>query len=386
MNAWRIALWLGIVVLILGFLWLVRGVLPPFILALVIAVVLEPVVKRLRKMGVPRPLAVLAVLTLFFATLVGIGALLGPYVSAQYGQAKEQVQTLYNKVSATNPDEAMAQIDVILKRYEPTLLQLHLPTTRQDIVAQYVDPNRDQITKQAQQFVTGGVFSVLAFAGQAFMFLLTPVFVFGLLVDLESLRIGMARFIPPSIRAGTISLLGDIGDVFQKYLRGLVTTIVLYTLVMGLTLGVIGAPYFIVLAAVAGVLYLIPVIGGVISSVVVFLVIGLSGQTKGLLFSAEDSWTFALYSITVLFVVGFAYDSIINPRIVGKAVKLNPVLSAFVVFSAGALFGLPGMLCAYPVAGAIKVVLDRLVRFTGSTEGEVRLPAVPLRHRQALEG
>jgi len=385
MNSWRIVLWVALVVALVGFLWMVRGVLPPFVLALVIAVLLEPLVRSLRKAGMSRPPAVCIALFLFFGGIAGLIALAAPNISEQYTEAQKKVTNLYNSVAAQNPDEAMASIDVYLKNNQKTLEQLHLPTTRQDIVAKYIDPNRIQIENQTKKFVTGGVISIISVAGQLFMFLLTPVFVFGLLIDIESLKRGVARFIPPALRRGALSMIGDIGEVFQAYLRGLVITILLYTLMMGAILGIVGAPYFIVLALVAGMLYLIPVIGGIVSSAVIFLVIGFSGNTHGNLFQAENSWMFALYTVAIMFVFGFTYDSVVNPRIVGKAVKLNPVLSAFVVFSAGALFGLPGMLLAYPVAGAIKVVLDRLVKFTGSTEGAVKLPAVPLRHRQAAE-
>ncbi len=384
-NAWRIALWIAIVLALLGFLWLVRGVLGPFVLALFIAGLCEPMIRKLRKRGMPRPAAVMVVLLLFFGSIAAIIVASTPYIGHQYNEAKNQIQTLYEKIASTNPDQAISEIDQTLAKNKELLQRLNLPTTREELVAKYIDPNRVQIQRQVQGFLTGGVVSILSVAGQVFMFLLTPIFVFGFLIDLESMRRAAARFIPPSIRKGTLSMLGDIGTVFESYLRGLALTVLFYTAMMGTILGVLGAPYWTVLALVAGLLYLIPVVGGIVSSVVVFTVIALSGVSHSNLISAENSWVFALYCVGAMFVFGLLYDSIVNPRIVGRAVKLNPFVSAFVVFSAAALFGLPGMLCAYPVAGAIKVVLDRLVKFTGSTEGTVKLPAVPLRHRSHAE-
>ena len=386
MNAWRIVLWVILVLLLVLFLCMVREVLPPFILALVIAALLEPVIRRLRKVGISRPLAVFAVLFAFFGIVVGVVSVSAVQIRQQYDSAQKQITAQFNNIATGNPDEALASIDQFLEKNKSTLTALRLPLTRPELVAKYVEPNRKELEKKTQAFLSGGFFNILSFVGQAFMFLLVPVFVFGLLIDLESMRKSFARFIPPTIRGGTLSMLSDMGGVFQNYLRGLVVTILLYTLMMGSIMGIVGAPYFIILALVAGTLYLIPVIGGIVSSIVIFIVIGLSGQMRGNLFAAENSWMFALYVVGIMFVFGFAYDSVVNPRIVGKAVKLNPVLSAFVVFSAGALFGLPGMLLAYPVAGAIKVVLDRLVKFTGSTEGKVKLSAVPLRHRQTTSG
>ena len=63
------------------------------------------------------------------------------------------------------------------------------------------------------------------------------------------------------------------------------------------------------------------------------------------------------------------------------AVGLDPIVSMFVIFSGGALFGLPGMIIAFPLAGSVKVVLDRLIRVTSGTSEAVRLPSTPLRHR-----
>ncbi len=60
---------------------------------------------------------------------------------------------------------------------------------------------------------------------------------------------------------------------------------------------------------------------------------------------------------------------------------LLPVMSMFVFLSGGALFGLVGMILAFPLAGAVKVMLDRLIRVTSSSADALDLPAVPLRHR-----
>ncbi|MEJ5169530.1 MAG: AI-2E family transporter, partial [Fimbriimonadales bacterium] len=72
------------------------------------------------------------------------------------------------------------------------------------------------------------------------------------------------------------------------------------------------------------------------------------------------------------------------PRVVGRSVGLHPLVSMFVILSGGALFGILGMLLAFPIAGSLKVVLDRLLRVTSQTTSAATLPAVPLRHRSGL--
>jgi predicted PurR-regulated permease PerM len=67
MQGWRIALWIGLVILVFGFLWLVRGVLLPFVLAYLIALLLEPTVKALRRIGIGRAAAVGIITVVFLA-------------------------------------------------------------------------------------------------------------------------------------------------------------------------------------------------------------------------------------------------------------------------------------------------------------------------------
>jgi predicted PurR-regulated permease PerM len=79
--------------------------------------------------------------------------------------------------------------------------------------------------------------------------------------------------------------------------------------------------------------------------------------------------------------MAFTFDHVIYPQMVGASVGLNGVVSLFVILSGGALFGLPGMILAYPFAGAVKVILDRILKVTSTSSEQLDLPPVPLRHR-----
>jgi predicted PurR-regulated permease PerM len=392
MQGWRIALWIGLVILVFGFLWLVRGVLLPFVLAYLIALLLEPTVKALRRIGIGRAAAVGIITVVFFGAVAGIAVVTAPYVSAQAGYLRDQVTEFTDRLQSTSPDEAMATVDKFLAANKTSLEQLGIPSDRQGLVDTYIEPNRQQFEEKAQQFVTGGVTSIMSFVGQAFILLLTPLFAIWIMMDMEAFREKSKTWIPPTIRSGTVSMITDIARVFQGYIRGLTVSVLLYT-TMTVVLWAFGVPAFAVLGAMAGLLYLIPVVGGLVSSAIVFMVVALSGQKEADLFLSpllphiafSNSWVFALVVVAGMFVAGFSYDSAVNPRIVGSAVKLHPLVAVFVVFSFGALFGLPGMLLAYPVAGAINVVLARLLKVATDRPEVPNLPAVPLRHRTIAE-
>jgi predicted PurR-regulated permease PerM len=86
--------------------------------------------------------------------------------------------------------------------------------------------------------------------------------------------------------------------------------------------------------------------------------------------------------MALYFGIGLIFDHLIYPQMVGNSVGLSPIVSMFVILCGGALFGLAGMLFAFPLAGSAKVILDRIIRITSSGTGDLGLPAIPLRHRE----
>lgn len=178
-------------------------------------------------------------------------------------------------------------------------------------------------------------------------------------------------------------MIEEIGEVFKNYLRGVTINVLVYTCVTALILSVIGVPYALIVALFIGTVYLIPMVNGMISTPTVFLVTALAGVNRGPLFGVDSPWMFGAICAAIFIGASSVYDAIVTPRIVGRAVNLSPLVSMFVVFAGGAAFGLPGMLLAFPVAGAIKVTLARLLRLTNQSQPkEMPLPpSVPLRHR-----
>jgi predicted PurR-regulated permease PerM len=264
----------------------------------------------------------------------------------------------------------------------PTLNRFGLPETRRGFIEQYVEPRREEIAGIVQNFFNGFLGILGGAASKLFLLLFIPLFVFMILLDLEQFRSRWTSWVPPSLRSETVSIVTDIGDVFKKYLRGVLNVVLLYTVVMSTVLWLLGMPYFILLALIAGALYLVPLLGPLMSGITIFVVTGFSGLTGNWFIATESSWMFALILTATFFVVSTVFDQLLYPRLVGKAVDLHPLVSMFVVFSGGALFGLPGMLIAFPLAGSIKVVLVRLMRMTTRPMFDgLALPAVPLRHR-----
>jgi len=266
------------------------------------------------------------------------------------------------------------------------LERFSLPTSKRVFIAQYVEPQRGQLGKSIQSFLQGFLGIASGLVSHLLTLMFVPLLVLLMLFNMDQFKRRSVMWIPPSIRANTLSILGEIGQVFTSYLRGVTIAVVGYMTVMSVVLGLIGAPFAVLLGVIFGALYLVPYLNVLISGTLLVVVTGLSGKTGGILFHQSNSWSFAFILLLVYVVVHFTYDSMVYPRVVGRAVGLDPVISMFVIFSGGALFGLVGMIIAFPLAGSVKVILDRLIRITSASQDVLTLPTVPLRHRSTPSG
>lgn len=397
MVGWRILLWAVLVLAVVLFLYLVRGILLPFILSFIIAALLEPSVRKLRLRGYSRLRSVTLVMAVFLLTMTAAGLYLVPRITEQIGTLTREVERFTRSVTTADQSQNFfvrwnpviqpsirteaSPIDRLLERYGPTMERFGLPSNRRAIVAQYIEPNRPQIARTVQ----GGFRSFFGLLTGLFSSLLlviiVPILVPLILMDMENIRRRTPRWIPPTIRASTLAIVNDIGQVFIRYLRGIATVVLLFTVAVTALLIVMRVPYGPLMGLLFGALYIVPYIGNIISCFVLLCLIGFSDVSRGYIFGMADPWAYAVIVTALFLLVGWLFDHLIYPQMVGNAVGLNPVVSMFVIFCGGALFGLPGMLIAFPLAGAVKIVLDRLLRLTTTTGEALRLPSVPLRHR-----
>ena len=400
MIGWRVALWAVIVVAALYFLFLVRGILLPFVLALIISALISPAIKKLRMRGYSRGRAIFLVFSAFFLTLTAATVILVPLASNQVGTFRDKVEELTASLTAENPNDnyflrwnpaleytdtgMVGNIDKMLKQSRGTLQRFGLPTTRRAIVEQYVEPYKKDIANYTRSFFGGFLGFVTGFASQFLMLIFTPLFVLLMVLDADKFKRRIAGAIPPAIRAQTIDLADEIGTVFFSYLRGVTVVVIYYIIIASVILSVLGAPYSILLAMLFSLIYLVPVVGQAANAVLLFVITMASGKMGGMFFAVDSPIVFAFIVVAVFGVAMLVFDQLFYARLVGSAVGLNPLVSFFVVFAGGALFGAKGMLFAFPVAGAIKVILDRLFQFTSKPSEVLSLPSIPLRHRTSL--
>jgi predicted PurR-regulated permease PerM len=441
----------AIVLVAAFFLYLVRGILFPFVFGLVAAALLDPSIRFLRKKGLSRGLAVTSMLILFFASLVGASVLLAPRIAGQFGSVqtnvtnlvqtelfpetrverflsdpgalaiREEMEDPYPIESAkfgdwlrnpAAPDDSYADffdsqseqlaehelptrrdqliahletpvqpgwIDRMLVQYRSTLQKVGLPTTRTGLEEMF------QVKKNVSS-IAGNVFGnfagVLQYATSSlFLLVITPLVTALILMNYDDFRRRFVTWIPPTIRPAATDLLADLGDVISGYVRGLTRSVLLYSTINAVLFYILGVPFALLLGFLVGIFYVIPYLGFLISAAAIWIAI-VSGDASGFMGIEMSKGGYIALVLIVYVVVGLVYDSVVHPQLVGKSVGLHPVVSVFVVLCGGALLGVAGMLMAFPVAGMVKVVLDRLIRYTTTSGGEeMDLPRIPSRHQ-----
>lgn len=185
-----------------------------------------------------------------------------------------------------------------------------------------------------------------------------------MLFEGTQLQRSFLRLWPPPQRPLVAGVLGEIGRKFSGWLRGtfLLALFIFATTTAGLL--ALGIPYAFLLGFLAGLMELVPNMGSILGAIPAVLVA---------LF--QPLWK--LIGVIVLFVVVQQVQAhYVVPGVMKRAVGLSPILAIFALLVGGALLGIIGVLLAIPVAAALQVIAQEVVRATlPHSESETNLPS-----------
>ncbi|MDY4297772.1 MULTISPECIES: AI-2E family transporter [unclassified Xanthomonas] len=333
--------WTAVIVGVLWVVWLLAPILTPFVLALLLGWLGDPLVDRLERAGRSRNMAVTLVFVLMVLLLVLALVILVPML-------ERQIVTF---------------IDV-LPQARDWFIGTAIPWAERKTGLElmgWLDPERliDWIRGHWQQ--AGGVaatfFGYLSRSGFAMVtwvlnLVLLPILTFYFLRDWDLLVARVAATIPRN-HVGTITRLAQqSNEVLGAFIRGQFLVMLALGVIYAGGLTLVGLKLGLLIGIVAGLISFIPYLGattGILLAVLAALV-----QAKG--FDLQ-----LLILVGVVFTVGQLLESyVLTPRIVGDKIGLHPVAVIFAVMAGGQLFGFLGMLLALPVAAVANVLLHYL--------------------------
>ncbi|HEU4730376.1 MAG TPA: AI-2E family transporter [Kofleriaceae bacterium] len=411
---WRFVARWGFPLFVLLILFLGREVLLPFVFAGLIAYILAPVVHWMadrpdgtRRM--PRGLAIVACYLVFISLAAGFLLLLVPRISRDVARLGSEAPGLYKRINeewtpqaarwlearfpslvgvkaagddlAMEPDDPAAAATPLPPRTAFTMaplgdgrfamqlspggidikplpdgsyhLQTHQaraePTSLEDKLRAYVMRALVGLQSQLNDLLRLGQSLIAGFIRGIFLFFFTLMIGAFILIDLEKVHAFLRSLFPANVRDDYDIIIAGIDRGLSGVIRGQLLICVINGAFTYIGLLVFGVKYGLILAVVAGLMSLIPIFGSILSSVPIVVVALASGE--------EGIDIFRGVAMT-LWIIGihFIEANVLNPKIIGTAAKIHPVLVIFSLFLGEHTYGLVGALLAVPVLSAISVL------------------------------
>lgn len=339
----RWALTAMVVVAVLLFVNYLGSVLLPFFVAWLLAYLVYPVVKFVQyKMHVPtRVLSIIVSLVFLIAVIGGVFYLIIPPMIGQFDKFCEILSNyLHEKTHISN---------------FPVAIQ------------QWIDDNKDNIldffkqkdVAEAIRSAMPKVFSVIGQTASVIISvvasLITLLYLFFILLDYEKLASGFIKIFPKKSRPFWRELTGDVEREMNNYIRGqsLVALCIGVLFCIGFT--IIDFPMAIGLGILVGILSLIPYVHGLAFIPMVFLSLLKAADT------GQNFWIIFASATAVFVVVQAITDMVLTPKIMGKAMSLNPAVILLSLSVWGALLGFIGLIVALPLTTLIIAYYQRYV-------------------------
>ena len=335
--AWSVFL----VALLLAIVYLIRGVLLVFVLAILLAYLLSPVVSLVERFiarGKSRTFSLALVYVLLVGGLVVGGIAIG-------NKAAEE---------ASNMAAAFPRFVDGLKQRLASPDPAWLQPVKQSMLAE-IDQHGQDLRSAALPFLQGLGTHVVGVLSNAVFVVLIPVLSFFFLKDGGLLKGQALALMSGGRREMWDDILSDLHVLLGQFIRALVILSLATLTVYSSIFVIAGLPFAILLATVAALLEFIPMVGPVAAIAIVFLTATLSGANH------------ILTILALLIAYRFFQDYILSPHLMSSGVELHPLLVIFGALAGAELAGIPGMFLSVPVLATLRVFYFRVRKAQASS-------------------
>ena len=335
-----------LVFVVLGFWLFYRFYQVFFILfvAIIIGTVIRPVVTWLNRRGLPRIVGVVLVYFVILALLIGFLFLLYPLIADQIGKIVAAVPGYYQTLRESminSPNQLIVGLSGSLPVTLPQLVPL-----------QQTGPQMLASAEQALGYVSSAATAI--FIALAILLLSIN----WTLVGPRTIQ-SLLQLVSQEHRESISDLVSAMETKVGSFITGqgiLCLSIGGMALVAYL---LIGLPNALVLALVAGVMEAVPMIGPILGAIPAGIIALSIAPSK------------IIWVVVATLVIQQLENNLLVPRVMRKAVGVNPFVSLLAIFAFSSLFGIPGALMAIPLAAVIQLLLDRFLFLPAAMESEV---------------
>ncbi len=310
------------IILLLVFLYLILDVIVIFIFALIIASAIAPLVNLLGKLKIPR---VIGALLIYIIVIGGLGFLISLTIPSVAKEIKDLSSNLPNYIEFLS--DKFESIQNASSKYQDIIIQFQ----------KFLAGTGDLLRKSASDLfstavnIFGGIFSLF----------LILVISFYLSVQKKGVQRVLTSLAPREHRDYLLSLWERSQKKLGRWLQGQLFLGVIIGVLVYVGLSLLNVKFALLLAVLAGILEIFPYIGPVIAAIPAIILGFLQAPILGL-------WILILY-----IVIQQMENHLIVPLVIGKIVKLNPVVVILALLIGWKLGSIPGMILAVPITAVL---------------------------------
>ncbi|KIL37224.1 permease [Cohnella kolymensis] len=309
-----------------------RAVFAPFLIAMIISYMLNPIVNLLHNRKVPRTAAVLLIYAVFIAACVVILMNVIPMFIEQVKELNEHLpemimraQTLFDQFNNNND----------------------LP----DSVRDGVNRSLAGLEHQIEVRIAGFLNNIDAIVNVLFIAMIVPFLAFYMMKDMDVFERAALKYVPRAQRKHTVRLLKDIDHALGSYIRGQLLVSIFTGVFAYIGYLLIGMPYPLLMAGFVALFDIIPYLGPFF------------GALPALLMAATISWEMVVLVIVVNMICQNLESNVVSPQVVGRTMRMHPLTIILVLLVGGELAGLVGMILAVPFYAAMKVIVQHIAAY-----------------------
>jgi len=313
--------------------------LQPFVIGLVFAYVLLPVVNYLHRYF-PRWVSITMVYVASFLLILTLFAYVIPILLDQTGQLLRSTPTV---------EELEGQAKYLFAEYQRTVpLEVREPINSwASDSLKTLQTNFTAYMQGLGKFLFSSALQVISTVSSVLGFLIIPIWIFFVLNDQRSALLFIDHVVPRTIRVDFWAIIRIIDRILINYVRGQVILGITVGIGVGLGLSLlrlagIDVKYVFLLAFIAGLTELVPVVGPLI------------GAIPAVVLSMLDSPITGLAVALLYLLVQVVENNFLVPRIIGESLGLHPALFIVLLVIGGEAFGIVGMILTAPVSAIVR--------------------------------
>ncbi|MBV9339911.1 MAG: AI-2E family transporter [Acidobacteria bacterium] len=327
----RVLITASVFVLVGGFLYAAWRTLIAFLFAVFFAYLVDPAVSHVEKWTKSRGGAIAIIYLLIASFLAIFFFFVGPRIGHEAQKLTESLPTLFERVSS---GQLVQEIGI----------EHGLSKATRDQLSAYFAAHSGDLLKLVQR---AGL-RIAEAAQQSWLVVLVPILAAFFLKDARAFSQGALALVHSKPQREFLEgVIGDMNQMLAQFIRAQLTLAALSWVAYASFLGLVKAPYALMLGTVGGILEFIPVVGPLVAAL---LIVGVA------LLTSYKHWL-----IVLLFLLAWrlVQDYVVSPRIMGKSMELHPLAAIFGVLAGGEIAGVLGVYLSIPVMASLRIVWRR---------------------------